>query len=65
MAFLSLIGTGARATTATGSFNVQVVITATCVISSASALNFGTQGVLSANIDQTNTVNVTCTNTTP
>jgi spore coat protein U-like protein len=65
MAFLSLIGTGARATTATGSFNVQVVITATCAIASASALNFGTQGVLSANTDQTSTISVTCTNTTP
>jgi spore coat protein U-like protein len=44
---------------------VQVSITATCLINSASALNFGTQGVLAANVDQTSTIQVTCTNTTP
>jgi spore coat protein U-like protein len=55
----------ARAATATGSFNVQVTIAATCVVTSATALNFGTQGVLATNVDQTSTINVTCTNTTP
>jgi spore coat protein U-like protein len=55
----------AKAATATGSFNVQVTIAATCVVTSATNLNFGTQGVLAANIDQTNTITVTCTNTTP
>jgi spore coat protein U-like protein len=44
---------------------VQVSITATCTINSASALNFGTQGVLAANVDQTSTIQLTCTNTTP
>ena len=44
---------------------VQVSITATCLINSASTLNFGTQGVLAANVDQTSTLQVTCTNTTP
>lgn len=34
-------------------------------MTSAANLNFGTQGVLAANIDQTTTVTVTCTNTTP
>ena len=53
------------AATATSTFTVQVSITATCTINSASTLNFGTQGVLSANVDQTSTISVTCTNTTP
>src|SRR6478752_1824635 len=44
---------------------VQMVITATCTVNSASTLNFGTQGVLSTNVDQTSTLQVTCTNTTP
>ena len=55
----------AEAATATGSFNVQVAIAATCVVTSATTLDFGTQGVLAANVDQTSTINVTCTNTTP
>lgn len=58
-------GEAEAATTTTGSFNVQVTIAATCVIDSASLLNFGTQGVLAANIDQTSTITVTCTATTP
>jgi len=44
---------------------VQVTITATCLINSASTLSFGTQGVLAANVDQTATIQVTCTNSTP
>src|SRR6478752_10354774 len=44
---------------------VQMVITATCTVNSASTLNFGTQGVLSTNVNQTSTIQVTCTNTTP
>ena len=32
---------------------------------SASTLNFGSQGVLTANVDQTSTIAVQCTNTTP
>jgi spore coat protein U-like protein len=53
------------AATATTTMTVQVSITATCLINSASTLNFGTQGVLSANVDQTSTIQVTCTNSTP
>jgi spore coat protein U-like protein len=64
-AFFSVEGSGARAATATGSFNVQVIIAATCVVTSATNLNFGTQGVLSAAVNQTSTITVTCTNTTP
>jgi len=64
-ALVSFVGNGARAATATGSFNVQVTIAATCVVTSATNLNFGTQGVLSAAVNQTSTITVTCTNTTP
>ena len=53
------------AATATSTFTVQATITATCTINSAATLNFGTQGILTANVDQTSTIAVTCTNTTP
>jgi len=65
MAFCSVAWSDAEAATATGSFNVTVLIAATCVVTSATTLNFGTAGVLAANTDQTSTINVTCTNTTP
>jgi spore coat protein U-like protein len=65
MTFFSFAWSDAEAATATGSFTVQVTIAATCVVTSASNLDFGTQGVLVANVDQTSTINVTCTNTTP
>jgi spore coat protein U-like protein len=65
VAFFSFAGSEAEASTATGSFNVQVAIAATCVVTSATNLNFGTQGVLSAPVNQTSTITVTCTNTTP
>jgi spore coat protein U-like protein len=64
-ALFSFPWSDAEAATATGSFTVQVTIAATCVVTSATNLNFGTQGVLAANVDQTSTINVTCTNTTP
>ena len=65
VALVSIAGSETGAPTATGSFNVQVAIAATCVVTSATTLDFGTQGVLSANIDQTSTITITCTNTTP
>jgi spore coat protein U-like protein len=54
-----------RAATSTATMTVQMTITATCTVNSATALNFGTQGVLTTNVDQTSTIQVTCTNTTP
>jgi spore coat protein U domain-containing protein, fimbrial subunit CupE1/2/3/6 len=54
----------AQAATATTSFQVQLTIEAQCLINSASTLSFGTQGVLSANVDQTSTIQVQCTDTT-
>jgi spore coat protein U-like protein len=44
---------------------VQITITAECQINSASNLNFGTNGVIDANIDATSAVIVQCTSGTP
>jgi len=67
IAVLFLIDAGkvAYAATTTSTFAVQMTVTATCTVNSATTLNFGTQGVLSTNVDQTSTIQVTCTNTTP
>ena len=56
---------GALASTTTTTFQTQIVIQASCTINSASTLDFGTQGVLTANVDQTSTIAVQCTNTAP
>jgi spore coat protein U-like protein len=65
-AVIGLFGaTAALASTTTTTFTSQITLAATCVINSASTLNFGNQGILAANVDQTSTVQVTCTNTTP
>src|SRR3954453_23380762 len=61
---IPLAGAGPAASTTT-TFAVQATITATCTINSASTLNFGTVGVLASNTDQSSTIQVTCTNTTP
>jgi spore coat protein U-like protein len=56
---------GAYALTATSTFTVSATIVATCTINSASTLNFGnTIGVLTANVDQSSTLQVQCTDTT-
>jgi spore coat protein U-like protein len=62
---LIALGNPLYAATATTTMTVQMTITATCLVNSASTLNFGTQGVLSTNVDQTSTLQITCTNTTP
>jgi len=54
-----------NAATATSTFTVQMTVTSSCVINSASTLNFGSQGVLVANVDNTSILQVQCTNTTP
>lgn len=56
----------AVAATATGSFNVQVVIQETCRVASpaTTTLDFGTQTLLTANVDQTTTIQVQCSNGT-
>jgi spore coat protein U-like protein len=45
-------------------FTVSVTVLASCSIA-ASNLNFGSASVLSANVDATSNLTVTCTNTTP
>lgn len=66
LAALVFLEAGAAiAATATSSFQVSVTIQATCIITGATPLNFGTTGVLAANLDQTSAITVQCTNTTP
>jgi spore coat protein U-like protein len=55
----------AGAATATTSFTVQVTVTTSCLINSAGTLGFGSQGVLTGNVDNTSTIQVQCTSTTP
>ncbi|NGO54553.1 Csu type fimbrial protein [Allomesorhizobium camelthorni] len=61
----ALMSQTAFAATTTTTFGVSATVAATCVINSASALAFGTVGALAANVDQTSTIDVKCTNTTP
>lgn len=51
----------AIAATATGSMNVRITITDECKVQTASDLDFGSHGVIDANVDQTSTINVQCT----
>jgi spore coat protein U-like protein len=55
----------ANASTATGSFNSTITIQSNCQVVSTNTLNFGTQGLLTANNDASATFAVQCTNTTP
>jgi spore coat protein U domain-containing protein, fimbrial subunit CupE1/2/3/6 len=59
------LANASNASTVTSTFTVQVTVTSACVINSASTLNFGNSGVLVANVDNTSTLQVQCTNTTP
>jgi len=63
--FLLPWASASHAATTNTTFSVTATLQATCTINSASALNFGTVGMLTANVDQTSTIQVTCTNTTP
>jgi len=63
--FCTVCSSQSNAATAVGNFQVQINIQAACIVASASDLNFGNVGVLSANIDATSTISVQCTNTTP
>ena len=62
---LAAAASSSQAATTTSTFTVQMTVTSSCVINSASTLNFGSQGVLTANVDNTSTLQVQCTNTTP
>jgi spore coat protein U-like protein len=50
--------------TASTSTTATATVIKNCTVS-ATTLNFGSSGVISANIDQTSTIQVQCTNTTP
>lgn len=62
-ALLLLAAPAAQAATASGSFNVQVVIQETCIVTSPSSttLDFGTQTLLNANVDAQTNISVQCT----
>ena len=62
--FLLLSAELLRAATATTTFNVSLTITASCTVS-ATALAFGSTGLIAANIDNSSSVTVTCNNSTP
>lgn len=58
--------TPAFAASVTGNFQAQITITNTCALTTApTALNFGSTGVLTGNVDTTSTVKVTCTTGAP
>jgi len=58
------MATGASAATATDSFGVTITIESDCKITATNTLDFGTQGVLTAVIDTTSTLDIVCTPTT-
>lgn len=62
---LSLFAGPAISATATGSMTVRITIQSQCLVQSASILDFGTNGVLAAAVNQTSTITVQCTNSTP
>jgi spore coat protein U-like protein len=49
------------AATATSTFQVQITITDSCQINSATNIDFGSVGLLAADVDATGTVTVLCT----
>jgi spore coat protein U-like protein len=58
--------TGCMAATATTTFNVQITITNACTIVSATNLNFGSVGVITAaGVASTSTITVQCTTSAP
>jgi len=59
-----ILGNVAFSATNSSSFTSQIIIQADCQIISTNTLDFGTQGVLTANVDSTATFDVQCTNTT-
>lgn len=62
---LPLLAGRALATTTTTTFGVQITIQTACQILSATDINFGSQGVLSTNVNATGTITVQCTLLTP
>jgi spore coat protein U-like protein len=56
---------GFSQTTVNGNLTVQITITAACQINSAGPLNFGSNGVLSTDVDVNTTIVVQCTSGVP
>jgi len=54
----------ASAATATATFNAQIIIQSSCQIQSPTKLDFGSQVDLAADVDQTSTFDVQCSNGT-
>lgn len=56
----------AAATTVTNTFQAQIIIQDSCRVNltNPTTLNFGTQGVLAANVDTTSTITLTCSTST-
>jgi len=65
LAGLLLGSSGVHATTTTTTFQARVTIAATCSIGGTTTLDFGSPGLLAANVDQTSTIQITCSDTTP
>jgi spore coat protein U-like protein len=63
--FLLPLANASNATTVTSTFAVQITVASACVINSASMLNFGNAGVLVADVDNTSTLQVQCSTSTP
>lgn len=61
---LAVSATSVGAAVTTDTFTAQIVITEDCDIVSAGDLDFGSAGVLAANVDVTSTLSVQCTNST-
>jgi spore coat protein U-like protein len=61
----ALIPTIVNAQTASTQFTVQITISGSCQINSATNMDFGAPGVLSANKEVNSVITVQCTNTTP
>lgn len=63
VAALAVVGIAspAEAVTATGSLGVTIIITKTCAVGTSTPVDFGSQGLLSANIDAAGAISVTCT----
>jgi len=65
LAVLALAGPAAEAAVATGTFTSTITLQASCQVVSTNTLDFGTQNLLSANVDVQANFTVQCTSTTP
>lgn len=61
LAALTLADQPAVAATVTSTFEVKITIQEACVITATNEVNFGTQGLLTANVDTSATLSVQCT----